>query len=221
MRRTIFLLTAVTTALLGVSGIAWAVTKDCRAGAEYCIGTDNPDTLNGSGAEDKIYGLKGDDTLLGNEGFDVLRAGGGFDRLKGNAGDDNLYGQAQKDALRGGSGDDELYDASYNIHGCIDDRNVLIGGRGEDTVAGWTKLYGGAGNDELDGTGTPCVRGTPMSIRGGAGTDRIRSGGFDDTINARDGERDTVSCGSGEDTVYFDKGTDSVNPITCEHRRGR
>jgi hypothetical protein len=30
--------------------------------------------------------------------------------------------------------------------------------------------------------------------------------------------RDTVACGPEEDTVYFDKGVDSVNPVTCENR---
>jgi hypothetical protein len=39
-----------------------------------------------------------------------------------------------------------------------------------------------------------------------------------DTIYVQDGARDTVACGPEEDTVYFDKGVDSVNPVTCENR---
>jgi len=33
--------------------------------------------------------------------------------------------------------------------------------------------------------------------------------------------KDNVSCGGNEDTVYFDKGVDSVNPANCENRVGR
>lgn len=36
-----------------------------------------------------------------------------------------------------------------------------------------------------------------------------------------DGEKDTVSCGGGRDTVYFDKGIDSVNAINCEKCIGK
>ncbi len=55
------------------SGVAWAVVKDCKAGADYCIGTDEPDTLNGSKVKDKMYGLGEMDLLLGSGGNDILR----------------------------------------------------------------------------------------------------------------------------------------------------
>jgi hypothetical protein len=54
MRKTVLLLTAMATALLLASGVAWAVTKDCEAGADFCVGTDEPDTLNGSEERDKM-----------------------------------------------------------------------------------------------------------------------------------------------------------------------
>ncbi len=49
------------------------MVKDCKAGADYCIGTDEPDTLNGSKVKDKMYGLGEMDLLLGSGGNDILR----------------------------------------------------------------------------------------------------------------------------------------------------
>ena len=44
-------------------------------------------------------------------------------------------------------------------------------------------------------------------------------GGTNDTIYISDGERDTVSCGGGTDTVYFDKGLDKFKLHNgCENR---
>ena len=44
-------------------------------------------------------------------------------------------------------------------------------------------------------------------------------GGTNDTIYVSDGERDTVSCGGGKDTVYFDKGLDKFRLHSgCENR---
>ena len=84
--------------------------------------------------------------------------------------------------------------------------DVLRGSNGADTIDG------GAGDDDIDaGYGDD-------TITGGPGRDRIsadlRSGGCgplwcdlpfgNDTIYARDGEADSISCGSGQDTVYAD-----------------
>lgn len=70
-----------------------------------------------------------------------------------------------------------------------------------------------------EGSGGAYAFGGSRVIRGGSGEDRISSSGdVADTIYARDGDRDTVSCGPKEDTVYFDKGIDTVNPINCEKR---
>ena len=82
-------------------------------------------------------------------------------------------------------------------------------------MGGQNKLYGGPGDDTLDGAG---FKETRAIFDGGPGLDRINGGSSLDTIYAQDGERDVVSCGGNKDTVYFDGGVDSVNPTTCERR---
>ena len=76
--------------------------------------------------------------------------------------------------------------------------DVLRGLGGNDTLrgnGGADKLFGGAGND---------------TINGGAGADLIDGGAGNDRITARDGQRDTVHCGTGTDTVTADK-TDTIS----------
>jgi Ca2+-binding RTX toxin-like protein len=55
--------------------------------------------------------------------------------------------------------------------------------------AGADVLYGLAGNDTLIG---------------GTGKDRLHGGTGNDTLSARDGLRDTITCGTGRDTVNAD-----------------
>jgi hypothetical protein len=42
----------------------------------------------------------------------------------------------------------------------------------------------------------------------------VSGGSDDDRINAQDGFKDVVDCGTGEDTVFFDRGLDRVRD--CE-----
>ena len=102
----------------------------------------------------------------------------------------------------------------------------LIGAGGNDTLKGADgadKVDGGAGDDDLDAGFGDDV------IVGGPGRDTIagdRRGGDcgplwckypygNDTIDARDGEIDSVMCGAGEDSVQADA-SDVVAP-DCEH----
>jgi Ca2+-binding RTX toxin-like protein len=86
-----------------------------------------------------------------------------------------LKGTRKNDRLNGGAGNDTIHGAGGN------DR--ISGAAGDD------KLYGDAGND---------------TITGGAGRDTISGGSGNDTIQARDGEADTIDCGSGKDTAVVD-----------------
>jgi hypothetical protein len=63
----------------------------------------------------------------------------------------------------------------------------------------------GDGNDSFDGT----LIAIPTTVFGGTGSDRIATGSGADTIDVRDGEVDSVTCGAGQDTVSADR-TDSV-----------
>jgi hypothetical protein len=87
---------------------------------------------------------------------------------------------------------------------------------------GHNRLYGGPGDDTVVGYYARGKGERYRTLNGGSGNDRIRSySGANDTIYAVDGERDRISCGQGTDTVYFDRGVDSVNPLNCENRRPR
>jgi Ca2+-binding RTX toxin-like protein len=65
--------------------------------------------------------------------------------------------------------------------------------------AGDDKFNAGNGNDDI----------TP-----GAGRDIVNGQGGDDTISARDSERDTIDCGAGVDKVTADR-TDAIK--NCEY----
>lgn len=69
-------------------------------------GTNNSETVNGTGGNDIILGLDGDDELNGNAGDDVLIGGRGNDTLNGGNSDDRLIGGVGNDALSGGTGND-------------------------------------------------------------------------------------------------------------------
>jgi hypothetical protein len=115
--------------------------------------------------------------------------------------------------LAGGDGVDDLQ-ASYDS-GPV----TLDGGAGND------KLVGGAGDDDIDGGFGDDV------IVGGAGRDLVsadrRNGDCgplwctfpygNDTIDVRDGQRDSVTCGPGRDSVKADR-IDVVSP-DCERVR--
>jgi len=94
----------------------------------------------------------------------------------GTAKANTLTGTARNDTLRGLGGNDLL----RGLGGA----DTLVGGPGND------RLLGGDGVDRLVG---------------GSGHDRFAGGAGNDRIEARDGERDTVDCGAGRDTVIADK----------------
>lgn len=80
---------------------------------------------------------------------------------------------AGPDSLYGGTGTDHLFGSGG--------RDILSAGAGAD------RLHGGPGNDRLAPAG---------------GRDRLRAGAGDDRVYySRDGRKDVVRCGPGEDTV--------------------
>lgn len=77
------------------------------------------------------------------------------------------------------------------------------------------------GDDDLEGLGgDDCLYGEDGGDRldGGAGADVVDGGRGDDRLRARDGERDRVRCGKGEDRARVD-GKDKVRG--CERVRSR
>ena len=154
----------------------------CSLQGRTIRGTAAGDTLRGTARTDIMLGLAGSDQLRGLSGRDCLFGEAGSDRLFGGAGSDLLFGGLGNDVLNGDAGNDRL--------------------KGD---AGSDRLDGGAGNDTLTG-GSGADR---LSDR--RGTDRLSGGAAADRINARDSSRsdrrrrDTISCGTGRDTVFADR----------------
>ena len=112
-------------------------------------GTEDHDTIIGSGGPDNFSGLGGDDTLIGNEGDDTID--GGF-------GNDDLAGSAGADLLIGGDGDDTFhfhtrfsgvdtvqdFDTKADRILIYDDSSTTIG-----TDIDWSFVKGGK-NDAVD-----------------------------------------------------------------------
>ena len=119
------------------------------------------------------------------------------DRLLAKGGDDELDGGAGTDCLFGGDGEDSLSGG-----GAMDE---LRGGRGDDD------LNGGAGPDRLRG------RQGDDELTGGPGRDLLRATGGADTVFARDGEVDSIRCGSGFDIAFTDP---ADNVRGCERTSG-
>ena len=88
----------------------------------------------------------------------------------------------------------------------------LCGDQGDDDIQGGPGndvINGGPGNDDLEGQG-----GSDLLI-GGKGHDVLRGGPGRDRIRARDGVRDRINCGAGDDTVRADRA--DVVASNCEH----
>jgi Ca2+-binding RTX toxin-like protein len=111
--------------------------------------------------------------------------------LVGTNGPDDLEGTNNRDTVYGLSGGDD-------INGKL----------------GTDDLYGGRGGDEIKG------RGHDDYIVGGLGHDELYGGFGDDRIEAADGLKDDVDCGTGEeDVASVDKGLDNVSD--CEFVNGK
>jgi Ca2+-binding RTX toxin-like protein len=146
MRRTIMLLASIALTTVMASGMALAATVNCVAGAPECIGTPNPDTINGSADADNMYGRAGADEMRGNEGEDYLQGDRGADRLGGDEGRDTLWGGSllgvgplddSSDVVHGGVESDYIY-SGFAQKGSVD---RVFGDRGNDTVEA-EKAYG-------------------------------------------------------------------------------
>ncbi len=117
-------------------------------------------------------------TFTGTDGADdaeVANVSEGASSLSGLGGNDVLKGADSPDAIDGGAGDDDLNGGNGN--------DTITGGAGKDTIVG-------------DATAGGCY------VIGYLGTCKAPWG--NDTINAVDGEVDSVDCGPGQDTANVD-----------------
>jgi Ca2+-binding RTX toxin-like protein len=172
------------------------------------LGTNRPDTLEGTAnteaicglnGNDKIDALPGDDVVEGGEGNDVINGDQGADRILGGLGNDVITGGADNDWLIGDVGHDNLDggDGNDKIDG-FTGNDVINGGNGNDQIIGDTgadKIFGGDGNDEIyHGQWLPDI------------DDMLRS----------DGKKDVIDCGPGIDQVIINEDVDGDVAINCE-----
>jgi Ca2+-binding RTX toxin-like protein len=129
--------------------------------------------------------------LRGTEGPDRLGGRIGPTRIEALGGDDIVTGGERAD---GGPGNDRMFGTGLQLGGPGDDR-MDVGARG---IKGG-RIAGQDGDDFITGSDGG------DSLTGGAGRDRISGRGGNDTIRVRDGERDVVRCGDGQDSVLADR----------------
>ncbi len=107
----------------------------------------------------------------------------------------DLGGGSDVFTIRGGEGPDRfLQSREWGDLTPDADHDTIL--RGVERIV----IDGRGGGDQLRAWGA----GAAITVRGGAGTDDLLGNEGDDTIDARDGEIDTVQCGNGNDTVLAD-----------------
>ncbi len=179
--------------------------------ADYLVGSDTADIIDGLAGNDYIEGGRGNDILSGSDGNDILFGGIGNDALYGGDGDDILSGDEGLDTLDGGNGFDTA-DYSFSLDSwninlaagtatiiqangtapaeALNSIEAVKGGLGSDHITGddsANRIQGGAGNDTLQGAGGDdvfVVEGDEEgvdAVDGGAGYDRIEAAA-DDTV---------------------------------------
>lgn len=209
------------------------------------VGKPGYDELAGTSGGDMLYGLGGSDIIYGGRDFsapsgkDTFYGGAGFDSMYGGDGDDLFLHNPDGDYMVGGAGFDTLdYSSattgffiqlnSANSDACsFGDTTALferlIGSRFGDTLYGGyerhTELFGGGGNDSIEGqfradklyggVGNDTIRGTETLYGGADFGDSIFGGGGNDLIYGSE-KADRLMGEDGRDTIYGDDGTDRI-----------
>ncbi|MEO6589204.1 MAG: calcium-binding protein [Pyrinomonadaceae bacterium] len=160
---------------------------DGESDSDLVFGGSQNDVANGGGGNDFLFGNSGDDALSGGVGNDVILGNGGADNLSGNDGNDllfggddnesNINGDADTDLIFGNGGDDTITTTGPNS------TNYAFGNVGNDKVIAYEArnlIFGGAGNDDLDGGGPSCAAATKDDPReylfgnGGGNSNNLR-----------------------------------------------
>jgi Ca2+-binding RTX toxin-like protein len=189
MKRSLLGLVVIMALVLGMAAVAVAATVDCTTGT-VCNGTRNGDIMNGTPDADEMHGRAGGDLMRGKGGQDEMEGGLGADRVLGGSGADEL--------VWGGEQIGRTAPYTYPEKGS--DRTA--GGPGADRV------YGGFGQGGVD-----LVFGN-----GADDTIIVAQRGYPEEVGEVKVTREVVDCGTGEDTVYRDKGLDII-ANNCEHKR--
>jgi Ca2+-binding RTX toxin-like protein len=174
---------------IGLHEITRPATLNGGGGNDHLLGSAGHEVFNGGDGNDLMDGRLGADVFNGGGGFDVVsyesRTTGVVVSLDGESNDGAPPTSAHPgerdnvkrdvEGLVGSQGNDRIYGNELANH--------LNGARGNDTV------YGGAGNDTLTG---------------GYGEDLLYGQAGNDTFFAKDGARDRLLGGEGEDRANKD-----------------
>ena len=188
-------------------------------GRDVAIGNAGADVLLGGPGADFLSGRGGDDVQDGGPGDDVLAGGGGADRLFGGEGDDFLLG-----ALDVWASAERAWAATptRDAEGRIIDlalRDIFVG---SPSSADADVLYGGAGDDYLDGgDGADVLHGEAGRdvLFGWYGADVLAGGDGDDILYGDtfglapphgDGD-DELDGGAGDDELHGGGGADRLS----------
>ncbi len=209
--------------------------------AKTAVGTPGDDTIRGSDGPDQLYGEAGADTLLALGGDDYIEGGPGADAIVGGPGVDLLIAGTRSDSVLGDAGRDSVYAGHGNdrVSGGPDG-DTLLGQAGHDRLGGGggpDRMWGGSGADRLGGeSGDDYLTASAQSlVDGGDDDDKlylhdeggsvpslahpsgypVHGGPGTDSIDARDGRKSSVDCGSGLDRAYVDPGD---RTRACERR---
>jgi len=189
MKRSLLGLVVAVALVLGTGAVALAANIDCTAG-NVCTGTRNDDTMNGTPGSDEMHGRAGGDAMRGAGGSETMEGGLGGDKvLGGTGGDDTVWGGEQIGSAAPFTYPEESGDNTS-------------GGPGPDRVFGG---FGQGGVDLVFGNGAN-------------DTIIVAQRGFPEDVGEVKVTREVVDCGTGEDTVYRDRGLDVI-ANNCEHKR--
>ncbi len=217
---------------LALAGVAIAKVAVGTPGNDTLRGSDGPDQLYGEGGDDTLDALGGDDYVEAGPGQDTIRGGRGVDLLLGGTSNDSIGGDAGQDSVYAGHGEDRVSGGHHGdtILGQVG-HDRLAGGGGPDRIwggSGADRLVGGPGKDYLSASAQSLVDGGDHDDKvyihdhGGSVRPLVHPSGYqvhgglgNDSIDARDGRRSYLDCGSGFDRAYVDPGDRARG---CERR---
>jgi Ca2+-binding RTX toxin-like protein len=216
-----------------MQGFKGADTLSGGADFDTLGGGRGKDILNGGQDKDTLFGGPDNDELNGEEGDDdyLFANGWGKDRIPDTT--SGMFGErlsfsmvtqpVTMDLIQSASRPEvESGRNTVNFGAAIAIVEVDGGTSGD-------KIRGQADGDSLNGLqggDTINARGGNDSLAGGDGDDKLigGSGGdsFDaaggaDRIEAADNEADTIDCGGGKDTVFFDQVLDTITNCEKKH----
>jgi Ca2+-binding RTX toxin-like protein len=217
-------------------GLKGKDTLNAAAGFDLLSGGRGDDTLNGEGDNDTLNGGPNLDVLNGGAEDDTYVFVNGWGRDTISDGTLGMFGERLTFSLvtepvtmdlvmspsrpEAQSGTNRL-----NFVGAVSIGEV-DGSSAGDTIRGQPDtdfLNGIQGSDTVNGRGgidTVVGMEGNDTLTGGSGGDSFEAGPGADTIKAADNEADSIDCGGGNDTVFFDQGIDTfLNAAACEDKR--